>query len=306
MEQFLFYFTHLGIPLIILITSFVKRPHSKFGLIAGSLFSISFLMFFYLWGQWPIVAVNKLKYLLAAIIFLQAVQLFRSRWSKMKLWPKGFFRNLMNSALLILGLIFTFLIVRAFQGRTYDDDAVSLEFPLKTGDYYISSGGSNAVLNNHFNRGSKSQRYALDVNLLGDSGSVSSGLGLGKNEDHYIFGQTVYAPCSGKIIELENQVADNVGGSMNVGPEQGQGNFIVIDCNNTVVSLVHLKQNSLVVGLGDQVEAGQKLAKVGNSGFSQEPHLHFQAAQWSQDSVLLGVPMKFNDQLFYRNQIIRR
>ena len=306
MEQFLFYFTHLGIPILILINLLFLRPSSKFGLIAGSLFNIAFLWFFYLWGQWPIVALEIFKYILLAIILLQGFHLFRNWKAKMKLFPKGLFKNLKNSALLIFGLIFSFLVLRAYQGRYYNEETVSLIFPLKSGDYYISSGGSNAVLNNHFNRGSRSQRYALDINLLGGLGRVTSSLGPGTNEDHYIFGKAVYSPCSGKIIEMEKGVPDNEGGNMNVGPQQGQGNFVVIDCDGTVVSLVHLKENSLLVSLGEQIQTGDQLAQIGNSGFSQEPHLHLQAARWTQDSVLLGIPMEFNSHIPYRNQIIRR
>ena len=306
MEQFLFYFTHLGIPVLILINLLFIRYSSKFGLISSSLFNISFLWFFYLWGQWPIVAVEKIKYLLLAIIFLQALTLFRSRRAKMKLFPKGLFKNLKNSALLIFGLVFSFLVIRAYQGRFYSEESVSLEFPLKSGDFYIASGGSNAVLNNHFGKGSRSQLYALDINLLGGLSRVTSSLGPGENEDHYIFGEAVFAPCNGKIIELEHRVPDNEGGNMNVGPQQGQGNFVVIDCEGTVVSLVHLKENSLLVKLGEQVQAGEQLAHIGNSGFSQEPHLHLQAARWTKDSVLMGIPMEFKGTIPYRNQILRR
>ena len=306
MEQFLFYFTHLGIPLLIFLSLIFHRPLTKFGLIASSLFNITFLWFIYLWGQWPIVASKYVKYLLLVIILWQGWHFFRSVRTKKKLLPKGLFRNLKNSALFIFGLIFTFLIVRAYQGRYYSEESVSLQFPLKSGEFYIASGGSNQVLNNHFNRGSKSQRYALDINLVQRFGRISFSLGPGVNEDHYVFGKEVYAPCTGKIIELENGVADNFGGNMDVSPGQGQGNFIVLDCYGTVVSLVHLKKNSVQVSLGQQIQVGEQLAEVGNSGFSQEPHLHLQAAQWSKDSLLLGVPMEFNGDMPYRNQTISR
>jgi hypothetical protein len=52
------------------------------------------------------------------------------------------------------------------------------------------------------------------------------------------------------------------------------------------VTLAHLKKASLKVKLGDYVQAGASLAKIGNSGYSQEPHLHMQA----QISPLVGAP----------------
>ena len=124
----------------------------------------------------------------------------------MKVFPKGFMRISKNIALLIGGLLFAYLTIGAYQGQQYTEEAVELVFPLKTGKYYIASGGSNAVLNNHYGKGSRSQRYALDINRLGKFGRVTSSIGPGANEDHYIFGKAVYAPCDGKIIEMENDV----------------------------------------------------------------------------------------------------
>ena len=304
MEQFLFYFTHLGIPIIILISILFHRPHTWSGLISGSLFNTFFLWFFYLWGQWPIAAIELFKYLLPAIVFLQLIQMFRIKKTRMKLFPRGIMRIAKNTLLLIGGLLFAYLTILAYQGRRFTEEAVELEFPLKEGNYYIASGGSNAVLNNHYGKGSRSQRYALDINRLGKFGRVTSSIGPGANADHHIFGKAVYAPCDGKIIEMENDVSDNAGGNMDVDPHQGQGNFIVLDCSGTIVSLVHLKKNSVTVQLGQQIQAGDKLGQVGNSGFSQEPHLHLQAARWSTDSLLLGIPMKFNGHIPFRNQII--
>ena len=42
------------------------------------------------------------------------------------------------------------------------------------------------------------------------------------------------------------------------------------------VMMGHLKQGSALVEVGDGVRLGQRLALVGNSGNTSEPHLHIQ------------------------------
>ena len=42
------------------------------------------------------------------------------------------------------------------------------------------------------------------------------------------------------------------------------------------VVLAHLRQDSVTVQVGDLVRLGQPLAAVGNSGHTNEPHLHLQ------------------------------
>ncbi|WP_394351960.1 M23 family metallopeptidase [Rhodocytophaga rosea] len=54
-------------------------------------------------------------------------------------------------------------------------------------------------------------------------------------------------------------------------------NYVVIDHENGEVSLLaHLQQVTIVVQEGQLVKQGQQLGKVGNSGSTLEPHLHYQ------------------------------
>lgn len=59
------------------------------------------------------------------------------------------------------------------------------------------------------------------------------------------------------------------------GPNDGYGNFVVIDHGNGV-STAYAHQSRVVVNEGDRVSQGQVIGFVGSTGFSTGPHLHFE------------------------------
>ena len=60
--------------------------------------------------------------------------------------------------------------------------------------------------------------------------------------------------------------------------QKNWGNFLIIRALSGVyVSLAHLKKDSIEVTVGESVTVGKRMALCGNSGYSQEPHLHLQA-----------------------------
>jgi murein DD-endopeptidase MepM/ murein hydrolase activator NlpD len=85
-------------------------------------------------------------------------------------------------------------------------------------------------------------------------------------------GVQVIAARSGVVMKVHGDLPDE--GRQ---PESGQHNHIMIKHDDgTVAFYAHLKQNSIVVKVGDSVEQGQPIALSGNSGNTQGmPHLHF-------------------------------
>ena len=302
MEQFLFVFIHLALPVLLLIDFIFRKSKSKIGLIIRTILYLAIIFFLYTWGQWPLVGTYYLRYVMIAFLIL----LFFLGWKSFSSIHQWKPLKLSQRLMAILTGIFAVLVLtmnyNALKGKNYPEGGVNLDFPLKNGTFYVASGGSSKIINNHMRSFPNAQEYALDINKLGKFGGASKTILSHVNTDHYIFSDTVYCPCNGKILEIKEDIQDNSSGSMNVSPEDGTGNFVNIHCDQDFfVFIPHLKQNSVFVSKDMLVKTGTPLGLIGISGFAQEPHLHLQAAKYNSDSVLIGVPMILNGQMLYRN-----
>jgi murein DD-endopeptidase MepM/ murein hydrolase activator NlpD len=66
-------------------------------------------------------------------------------------------------------------------------------------------------------------------------------------------------------------------------------NFVaVLQDDGLIAYYFHLKRDSVVVSVGSRVECGQLLGKVGSSGISSAPHLHFELRSIPLDSSFPG------------------
>ena len=96
----------------------------------------------------------------------------------------------------------------------------------------------------------------------------------------------------------------------------GDWNFVTLGHPNGYRTIYgHLKQNSVVVNVGDIVQAGTQLGVIGSSGCSTAPHLHFEtrdenggvvspflAGLWSNPPVY-DTPIGFLDATLYNETI---
>ena len=69
---------------------------------------------------------------------------------------------------------------------------------------------------------------------------------------------------------------------------------------------IHLKCNSSLVRVGDEVKRGQVLAKSGLGGYATQPHIHFQVFKLCDDPPgWKTIPIVFNCDLFvFRPEIV--
>jgi hypothetical protein len=79
------------------------------------------------------------------------------------------------------------------------------------------------------------------------------------------------------------------------------GNFIIIETDDGYAVYAHAQTGSILVSPGDKVIPGQRLAKVGHSGNSTAPHLHFQLMDHPDPWKAQGIPCCFRDyEVFYK------
>jgi murein DD-endopeptidase len=125
-------------------------------------------------------------------------------------------------------------------------------------------------------------RFAIDWLGLGPNGDVYSG-DFANNADHHAYGADVLAVADGTIEAVTDGVPENVPGDTRAIPitlDTRGGNLVILDIGNgRYVTYAHLIPGSLTVQVGDHVKRGDVLGKLGNSGNSSAPHLHFHVSE---------------------------
>ncbi|MFS0839984.1 M23 family metallopeptidase [Paenibacillus sp. 1P03SA] len=178
--------------------------------------------------------------------------------------------------------------------KTYpaSDEAFSrTEFSLPfRGEWTVFWGGTNVLLNYHYEH--ESQRYAYDLVQIKGTSSYSGD--PGKLESYYAYGQEVTAPAPGIVKAVENGRPDNEIGKTD--EKNPAGNHVVIDHGNGEYSfLAHFQKGTITVKPGDKIERGQVLGHVGNSGNTSEPHIHFHVADGADLSGSKSIRIRFEE-----------
>ncbi|OPX43045.1 putative peptidase [Ruminiclostridium hungatei] len=137
-------------------------------------------------------------------------------------------------------------------------------------------------------------------------------------KEYYCWGQEVYAPCDGIVVQAEdgykerertNLLSDLYKAYKNAGlfnPKKDNiqsvaGNYIILECGHRVyAALVHLQTGSIQVTAGQSVRKGEVIGRVGHSGNSFAPHLHFQLMDSSDIATANGLPCAFEQYEVFR------
>ena len=97
-------------------------------------------------------------------------------------------------------------------------------------------------------------------------------------EQYYGFGEDVFAVADGTVVYVNNGMPDETPSVLMVPKSKsdyGGNNVILKIAPNVFAWYAHLRQGSITVKVGDAVKAGASIGKLGNSGPSEGPHLHF-------------------------------
>lgn len=141
-----------------------------------------------------------------------------------------------------------------------------------------------------------SRRYAVDWKRKEQDAFFS-----GNADDvgsYYTYGQDVLAVADARVVVAKDGLPDNIprtakgfATAVPVTMESVAGNSVVLDLGDGQFAYyAHLKPGSVRVKVGDHVRKGDRLALIGNSGDSREPHLHFQVTAGPDILASEGVP----------------
>jgi murein DD-endopeptidase MepM/ murein hydrolase activator NlpD len=191
--------------------------------------------------------------------------------------------------------------------------AVAVELPLRgewtvvtTPAHRIPSHGTDAL----------GVRYAYDLLRLDARGRYHPGsaarllLGGVPTQWCYGWGEPVHAPFDAVVVSAGDgavepyRVHPLCGAAHRVsaaatfrptheGARRVMGNHVVLESGGLFAAFAHLAPGSIVVSAGDRVRRGQVVSRVGHTGNSTSPHLHFQLMDGPDPLTARGVPCAF-------------
>jgi Peptidase family M23 len=141
----------------------------------------------------------------------------------------------------------------------------------------------------------------------------------GRTRDCYGWGQPVHAASDGEIVQAMDGVPERqwlhvvreswlalknvfVFGLARRGrdPARLAGNHVIIRSAQTYALYAHLAPGSVAVTSGQRVRAGEVIGRVGHTGNSTAPHLHFQLMDAADPLQATGIPCAFAEYLVQR------
>jgi murein DD-endopeptidase MepM/ murein hydrolase activator NlpD len=169
------------------------------------------------------------------------------------------------------------------------------------------------------------QRYAFDFVRpdhrrglhLQPAGTLRAFLLGGRTRDYYGWGQPVYAAFAGLVMAAVDGVAERarvqvvrevaVALKTTVGFDPARsgfepvaGNHVIVQGTEAFAVFAHLAPGTVSVRTGQEVRVGEVLGRVGHTGNSTAPHLHFQLMDSADPLRAKGIPCAFTEYLVRR------
>lgn len=131
---------------------------------------------------------------------------------------------------------------------------------------------------------------------VGDSANVKNWFG---------YGSDILSVAPGRVVEVRDGMKDDIPGQPipRLKADEYPGNHVIVDIGNgRYAAYAHMAPGSIVAREGDTVQRGQVLGKLGNTGNSDGPHLHFQITDSASFLNTDGLPFVF-DQMTYQGYL---
>lgn len=148
------------------------------------------------------------------------------------------------------------------------------------------------------------QAFAIDWIKLDDKGRAFTGDPL-KNQSFSAYGQPILSATDGLVVKAQDAFPDQIPNRTVpvTSLKELYGNFVIVEIvRGKYAVYCHLKPGSVAVKAGERVHVGQQLAKLGDSGNSTAPHLHFQISDAPSIVDADSLPFVFN-RMYYRMRI---
>ena len=141
------------------------------------------------------------------------------------------------------------------------------------------------------------QRFATDWIMLGPDGRAWKG-DSSSNANWYGYNAELLAVGDGRVTAVKDGIVENVPLAPNravpITLETVGGNHVIIDLGGgNYAFYAHMIPGTVAVKVGDQVKKGQLVGRLGNSGNSDAPHLHFHVGDANAPLGSEGIPWVF-------------
>lgn len=165
------------------------------------------------------------------------------------------------------------------------------------GEWTVVNGGLEKEYSHSW--GVPTQRYAYDFLIMNESGKTYRGENPADVNAYECYGKAVLAPADGTVMEIGTNCEDGkimLPGNMEATAKDIRGNYVLIKhAENEYGFIGHLQPQSICVKAGERVQAGQIIAKCGNTGNSSEPHVHFHVQDGANFFTSAGISIMFQD-----------
>jgi hypothetical protein len=203
------------------------------------------------------------------------------------------------------------------------DDPVVVELPLR-GQWSVERTPADRIPSHGTDL--LGQRYAYDLVRtdhrrgfhVHPAGTLRFLLTGGRTRDCYGWGQPVHAALDGVIVQAVDGVAERQRlhpvreswvavtttvrfARRGLDPAGLAGNHVIMETAGTYALYAHLAPGSVAVASGQQVRAGEVLGRVGHTGNSTAPHLHFHLMDSADPLRARGIPCAFAAYLVERD-----
>ncbi|MGH9049324.1 MAG: M23 family metallopeptidase [Acidimicrobiia bacterium] len=136
------------------------------------------------------------------------------------------------------------------------------------------------------------QRYAIDYEQVDEQGLVYSG-DPAAVESYPVYGDEALSVADATVVHIIDDLPEQIPGALpeSIPLTEADGNSVILDLGGGFYGLyAHFQPGSIRVEVGDEVEVGDVLGLVGNSGNSSAPHLHFHVMSTASPLASNGVP----------------